>query len=190
MLLEVAFRHESEFEKNSDRVRMQLPIEGYLKIAAMNYDTFTVRYHLDSELTQEQQNWLRFDCEELGHIASYTIVDDAAEPQPSLIDAILATLVHQVPSNGNNRFYMEPEADKRWDSLHHLVDLHDNGVMDSKLTIHQFNSSNESSSVHLSYNEVDELLAILFQWRMSHEDKRVEDAKPDNALGDLNKHPF
>ena len=175
-----------------DFIRENFPYGANDRIAGFDFVKNVVRIHLEEKPDYEQSAWLLHQREVDEIITSFDFTDYT--PQPSLIDEILATPVHQVPSNGNTRFYMEPEADKRWDRRHHLIDMNgDSGPMSSFLSLAEFSSGIESSSVqhiNLSYNEVDELLAILLQWRVGHEDKRIEDTKPENALGDLDAHPF
>src|SRR5689334_21557361 len=92
------------------------------------------------------------------------------------ISSILAnTNVVRVPSVGSHiRFYTESLDTEHWDRIHHLIDLEHSGSFAAKLTITQL-SLEGASQVALSYNEVDDLLTVLLQWRLEEVRQRIVD---------------
>ena len=103
--------------------------------------------------------------------------------EPWLEDAISGILANtnviHVPSVGSHvRFYTESLEAEHWDRIHHLIDLEHSGSFAAKLTITQL-SLEGASQVMLSYNEVDDLLTVLLQWRC--EEVRRQMAEADAA---------
>lgn len=147
------------------------------------------------DMTDEQERFLnKFEYIREYNPRPVAIVTPALEPwQAEAIHDILNISVNKVPSNGNHtRYYTEAVAEQQWDNEHHLIDVGGKDPMYSDLTITQCSTSEPSRSVKLNYNEVDELLTILLQWRMnaaraSHEAMtKVE----DDGINVGDDHPF
>lgn len=147
------------------------------------------------EMTIEQEKYLN----KFEYIREYNVREGTLQPEITLkpwqaeaIHDILANTVNKVPSNGNHiRYYTEPCAERQWDNKHHLIDVEGKEPMYSELTITQC-STEGATRINLEYNELDDLLTILLQWRMdaaraSHEAMIKVD---DDAIHVGDDHPF
>jgi hypothetical protein len=122
------------------------------------------------EITLVQEKYL----DKFEYVREYNARPGTLQPETTLepyqveaIQEILENPVNKVPSNGNHtRFYTEPLAERQWDNEHHLIDIEGHEPMHSRLTIAQCSTSDQAQVVKLHYNEVDELLTALLQWRM------------------------
>jgi hypothetical protein len=114
----------------------------------------------------------------------------------TFVQSILATNVNKVATNGNvKRFYLDDISEQNWDYKHHLVSLDDSAPDYVTLVLNQFSNRTDehTATVSMAMNEVDELLAILLQWRMECENIDHPGQPPaplDDGLGDLDDHPF
>lgn len=148
------------------------------------------------KMTTEQEKYLN----KFEYVREYNVRPGTLQPETTLepwqaetVNDILANEITKVPSNGNHtRYYTEPLAECQWDNEHHLIDIEGKEPMYSKLTITQCSTSDPVQVVKLSYNEVDELLTSLLQWRMnaaraSHEALTKVN---DDSLSDLDERPF
>lgn len=159
------------------------------------------------EMTIEQEKYLN----KFEYIREYNVREGTLQPEITLkpwqveaVQDILVNEITKVPSNGNHtRYYTECAAERQWNNQHHLLDLEGKEPMYSGLTITQC-STEGATQVQLEYNEVDDLLTILLQWRMdairvSHEaiaaqKKTATDDFLSNsdldAIDQLDDHPF
>ncbi len=167
------------------------PTEEGEVILKLNQDT----------LTEDQEMWQTTDEIARQYISMCKVTPDKIKPvtptlepwQAETVHDILANTVNKVPSNGKHtRFYTEPLAERQWDNEHHLIDIEGKEPMYSSLTITQCSTSEPARAVKLHYNEVDELLTALLQWRMdaaraSHETTTKVD---DDSLSDLDDGPI
>lgn len=156
------------------------------------------------EMTIEQEKYLN----KFEYIREYNVREGTLQPEITLkpwqveaVQDILVNEITKVPSNGNHtRYYTECAAERQWNNQHHLLDLEGKEPMYSGLTITQC-STDGATQVQLEYNEVDDLLTILLQWRMdairvSHEaiaaqkKTSTDDFLLDDNLSDLDDRPF
>ncbi len=98
-----------------------------------------------------------------------------------VIADLLAVKVQEVGSNqaiDQKRFYTEDRSEYQHNSLHHLIDINQrDGRYYGTLKIHQFNTQSENSrSVMLACNEVEELTAITIQMHLDRAKRLDEEA--------------
>lgn len=96
---------------------------------------------------------------------------------------LLGEKVQEVSSNQSSttrRFYTEDCSERNWNAMHHLIDLNTGtGKNYMTLNIHQFSrSSEDTGTVNLACNEVEELLAVALRARLEEAKEQYENLKP------------